>query len=174
MCAPMALAPLGAIASVAGAAVSAKGQQMQADAQANSMAYNAAVSRINARSERQKGFVEQENIGMKADKTRSEGIAAAGASGVDPYYGSAAMVIFGEGKFAETVDKNIAFTNAEGAAVGHDNKARDLDAQAAATRKAGKMAAAGTFLSGLSGAIGSLGKMGGGGGGIPALGGGEA
>lgn len=171
MCAP-ALGAVGALAGVAGSAVSAMGQKQQAEAQANSMAHNASVARINARSERQKGYVEQEDIGAKADKARGEGIAAAGASGVDPYYGSAALVIFGEGKYAETIDKDRAFVNAEGAAVNQENKARDLDAQAAATRKAGKMAAMGTFLGGLGGAIGSFGKMGGGG--LPALGGGEA
>lgn len=157
MCLP-ALGAIGAVASLAGSAVSAMGASQQADAQANQLSYNATVAKINARSERQKGAVEQEKIVDKGRRLESEGIAAAGASGIDPYFGSAALAIFGENTENMAMDRNNAYVNAEGAAVANENKARDLQAQADATRKGGKTAAMGTFLGGLGGAIGSLGK----------------
>ena len=160
MCLP-ALGAVGAIASVAGSAVSAMGAKSQADAQANQMEFNATVAKINARTERQKGMVQQEQINDKYERQISTGIAAAGASGVDPYFGSAALVIFGENAENRAMDRNNAYVSAESAAVANENKARDLQAQADATRKGGKMAAAGTFLSGVAGAVGGLGKGGG-------------
>lgn len=173
MCAPAALGIVGAVASLAGSAVAAKGQQQQAEAQANQLEYNAVVEKINARTRRQEGFVAQEDIGLKAARRMGEQVAAAGASGVDPYYGSAASVIFEEGAFAESVDKGKAYIEAESKATAHINKARDLEAQAKAVRQSGKTAATGTFLSGLGGAIGGLkGAFTGGGTGVPATTGG--
>lgn len=157
MCVP-ALAAVGAVASLAGSAVGAMGQKQQADAQANQLEHNATVARINARSERQKGMADQERINEKYGRQQSEGVAAAAASGVDPGYGSAALVIFGENAENRALDRNNAYISAEGAAVAHENKARDLSAQADSTRKGGKIAAAGSFLSGLGGAVGALGK----------------
>lgn len=157
MCGP-AVGVISAVAGLAGAAVSASGAQQQADAQAAQMEYNAQVSRINARTERQKGIAEQEKIGAKYERQEGTQIAAAGKSGVDPYFGSAALVIFGEGGEHREADMATSSVNAEAAAIGHENKARDLEAQAAATRSAGKTAAQGTFLSGLGGAIGGLGR----------------
>lgn len=167
----MCLPAVAAVAGLAGSAVSAMGASQQADAQASQMEYNATISKINARSERQKGGVEQEKITDKGIRLQSEAMAAAGASGIDPTYGSAALTIFGENTENMAMDRNNAYVNAEGAAIGHENKARDLEAQAAATRKGGKMAAAGTFLGGLGGAIGGLGK--GFSGGAATVGGGE-
>lgn len=171
----MCLPAVAAVAGLAGSAVSAMGAKSQADAAANQAEYNAQVARINAQSERYKGGVEQERIGQRAFELREQGIAAAGASGVDPFFGSAAQVIFGEGGEKAAQDKNTAYINAEGAAVGHENKARDLEAQAKAQRKAGSIAAGGTFLSGIAGAASgyarsSLGQLGG----LPSLGGGNA
>ena len=157
MCLP-ALGAIGAVASLAGSAVSAMGASQQADAQANQLEYNSTVAKINARSERQKGHVEQEKIIDKGRRVESEGIAAAGASNIDPYFGSAALSIFGENAENVAMDRNNAYVNAEGAAIANENKARDLEAQAQATRKGGKTAAFGTFLGGIGGAIGTLGK----------------
>jgi len=161
MCAP-ALGAIGAIASLAGSAVGAMGQAQQADAQAEQMERNAVVAKINARTERQKGNFEQEKISDKYQKNMSEGMAAASASGIDPFFGSAALTIFGEGAYNRAQDKNAAYISAESAAVGNENKARDLEAQAEATRKGGKMAAAGSFLSGVAGAVKGFGGGGGG------------
>lgn len=173
MCIP-ALAAVGAIASVAGSAVSAMGAKSQADAQANQAEYNAKVARINAQSERYKGGVEQERIHEKAEQLQGQGLAAAGGSGIDPYFGSAALVIFGEGGEKAQLDKNTAYVNAEGAAVGHENRARDLETQAEGYRKAGKYAMTGSFLSGIAGGIGAVSRGMSGGGGLPSLGGGSA
>lgn len=159
MCAPMMIAPMiSAVTGLAGAAVSASGASQAAEADARQAEYNAQISKINARTERQKGLAQTEQIGQKADKLEGQSIAAAGKAGVDPMFGSAALVIFGEGAEARAHDINTTFANAEAAAIGHENKARDLEAQAAAKRQAGKIAAQGSFLSGIGGAVGGLGK----------------
>lgn len=173
MCLP-ALAAVGAIASVAGSVVSGMGAKSQADAQANQAEYNAKVARINAQSERYKGGVEQERVQEKAEQLQGQGLAAAGGSGIDPYFGSAALVIFGEGGEKAQLDKNTAYVNAEGAAIANENKARDLETQAQGYRQAGKYSMAGSFLSGLAGGVGALGRGMSGGGGLPSLGGGQA
>ena len=61
------------------------------------------------------------------------------------------MVIFGEGFEDRRMDSNNAYINAESAAVANENKARDLDAQAKAQKKAGAIGAASTLLGGLAG-----------------------
>ncbi len=146
MCAPMAL-------GLVGAAVSAAGAMAQANSQAAAAEYNATVAKINARSERQKGGADQERIGAKYDKVEGQAIAAAAKGGLDPNYGSAALTIFGEGFEDREKDKANAYVNAEGAAVGNENKARDYEAQAKAHRQAGMFGAASSFLGGISGAV---------------------
>lgn len=155
----MCLPALGMVAGLAGSAISAAGAMSSANAQAKAAEYNATVERINARSERQKGVVEQEKLGQKYDRLQGEGIAAATKNGVDPGYGSAALVIFGQNEFSRSSDQGAAYVNAEGAAIGRENKARDFEAQAAASRQAGKIGAASSFASGLA----SVAKGGGGG-----------
>jgi hypothetical protein len=152
MCAPA----IGLVAGLAGSAVSAMGAMQSANAQARSDEYNATVAKINARSERQQGYASQEQIGAKADKVQSQGIAAAAKGGVDPSYGSAAMVIFGEGAETESRDKANTYTNAEGRAIGEENKAKAYEMSAENHRKAGKIAAMGTFLGGIGGAAKSF------------------
>ena len=139
-----ALGLAGSLVSAMGAMSSANGAAAQAD-------YNATVAKINARSERQKGVAEQERIDQKYDVRQGQATANAAASGIDPGYGSAALTIFGEGGKFRSMDESNAYTNAESAAVSQDNKARELQAQAAAQRQAGSYAGAGSFLSGLGG-----------------------
>ena len=157
----MCMMAVGAIAGLAGSMVSAMGAKQQADAQAQQMEYNATVSKINARQNRMQGMAEQEKLGMKYDKVEGTGIANAAKGGVDPTYGSAALTIFGSNWQERTMDQGTAYVNAESAAVGNENKAKDLEAQAASTRQAGKIAAAGTFLSGIAGTIKGFGGSGG-------------
>ena len=147
MCVPM----LGMVAGLASSMVSAMGAASAADGEAKQMEYNATVAKINARQSRMIGMQKQEDVGVKADKTRGTAIAEAAKGGVDPYSGSAALVIFGEGGEAEASDKARQYIAAESQAVGDENKARDLEAQAKNKRKAGSIAAAGSFLSGLGG-----------------------
>ena len=160
----MCLPALGAVAGLAGSVVSAMGAKSQADAQANMDEYNSKVERINARSRRWEGMKEQEQIGVKYDKLEGQQIATAAKGGVDPNFGSAALLIFGETHENMTRDQDVSFLKAESAAIGHENKATAFEESAKAHRKAGKIAAAGSFLSGLSGAVSSFGKGGGGGG----------
>lgn len=148
---------IGAVAGIAGSVVSAMGAMQQANAQAASQEYNATVAKINARQNRMQGAVEQEKIGRKYDQIEGQGIANAAKGGVDPTYGSAALAIFGTNWQDRYTDQGTAYVNAESAAVGNENKAKDLEAQAASTRKAGKIAAAGSFLSGIAGAAKSFG-----------------
>lgn len=157
----MCLMAVGAIAGLAGSAVSAMGAMQQANAQAATMEHNATVAKINARQNRMQGAVEQEKLGVKYDRVEGTGIANAAKGGVDPTYGSAALTIFGTNWQDRVMDQGTAYTNAESAAVGNENKAKDLEAQAAATRQGGKIAAAGSFLSGIAGTIKGFGTGGG-------------
>lgn len=141
-----------------GAVVSAAGAMAQANAQANMDKYNAQVEKINARSRRWEGYQKQEQIGREADKRRGAAIALAGKGGVDPGYGSAALVIFREGREAEFADKSNAYLTAESAAIGHENKAKAFEASAENHRKAGMLSAASSFLGGLSGAVKGMGS----------------
>jgi hypothetical protein len=143
---------IGLVAGLAGSAVSAMGAMQQADAQAKQLEHNAQVAKINARQNRMQGAAEQEKLGIKYDRAEATGIVNAAKGGVDPSYGSAALTIFGSNWADRQMDQGTAYTNAESAAVGNENKAKDLEAQAASTRKAGKIAAAGSFLSGIAGA----------------------
>lgn len=154
---------LGAVVGIVGSVVSGMGAAQQANAQAEKDEYDAKVARINARSERQMSYAKQEDIGAKYDKQRGQSIALAAKGGVDPSYGSAALVIFGENAFAESVDKGRQYVEGESAAVAQENRARELEFSAAENRKAGKIAMASSFLSGLGGA--AKGFSGGGGGG---------
>lgn len=148
MCAPM----LGAVVGVIGSVVSGIGAAQQADAQAKQDEYNAKVAKINARTERQQSFAKMEDIGAKYKKQRGQSIALASKGGVDPSYGSAALVIFGGNAFAESVDKGRQYVAGESAAIGEENRAKALEASAANHRQAGKIAMASSFLSGLGGA----------------------
>lgn len=149
----------GPAAGLLGGVVSGIGAMAQGNAQAAVSEYNAKVEKINARTQRQQGVVEQERIIGKYEKTQSTGIANAGKSGVDAGYGSAALVIFGEGDANKSADTSMAYINAEGKATAHDNKAKDYEMQAKNQRQAGMISAASSFLSGIGGAM----KGGGGG-----------
>lgn len=142
---------LGAVAGIAGSVISAAGAASAANGQADQLNYNAQVARINARSERQKGYVEAERLGQKYDRLQSEQIVAAAKGGIDPSYGSAALLIFGETPEKEYADKATTTHNAESAAIGYENKAKDLETQAANTRKAGKINAASSLVGGVAG-----------------------
>lgn len=158
MCVPL----LGAVVGLAGAAVSGMGAKQQADAQADRDEYDAKIARINARSQRQMSFSKMEDIGAKHNKQRGQSIALAAKGGVDPGFGSAALVIFGENAFAESVDKGRQYVEGESQAVAETNKAKGLEASAANHRQAGKIAMASSFLSGLGGVAKGMGGGGGG------------
>ncbi len=149
MCAPAAI-------GLIGAAVSAAGSIASANAQAGAANYNAQVEKINARQRRFEGHREQEQIADKYARVQGEGIAAASKGGIDPGYGSAALVIFGDNAKNESLDKNTAYVNAESAAVAHENKAKQHEAEAKAAKQAGMFGAASSFLSGLGGAAKSM------------------
>lgn len=149
----------GPAAGLLGGIVSGMGSMMAAEGQAQQAEYNAKVEKINARTQRQQGVVEQERIIGKYQKTESTGIANASKSGVDSGYGSAALVILGEGAANQSADTSMAYVNAEGKATAHENKAKDYEMQAKNQRQAGMIGAASSFLSGVGGAM----KGGGGG-----------
>lgn len=144
MCGP-ALGLLGGIVSGIGSMASAEGQ-------AASSEYNAKVEKINARSQRQAGVREQEGIEQKYQKVEGTAIANASKSGVDANYGSAALVIFGEGGANRAADTGTAYVNAEGKATAHDNKAKQYEMDAKNQRTAGMIGAASSFLNGIGGA----------------------
>lgn len=131
-----------------------------ASAQASQAKYNSAVERINAQTSRYKGQTEQESLDRKYQKIAGEATSHAGAAGVDPTFGSPALVIFGEGGFGEAMDKNAAYINAESQAVAHENKARQYDFEAKNAKTAGMFGAASSFLGGLGNAVKGAGGIG--------------
>lgn len=153
MCAPAAI-------GLVGAAVSAAGSIASAGAQSSAAKYNAAVEKINARQKRFEGHREQERIADKYARVEGEGIASASKAGIDPGYGSAALAIFGDNARNESLDKNVAYINAETAAVAHENKAKQYEQEAKAAKTAGMFGAASSFLSGLGGAAKAMGSSG--------------
>jgi hypothetical protein len=153
----MCIAAIGLI----GAAVSAAGAMAQASSQAATAEHNAVVEKINARQKRFEGHKEQEQIRDKYARIQGEAIASAAKAGVDPGYGSAALVIFEEGGTNKSLDTNTAYINAESKAVAHENEAKQQEAQAKAARTAGALNAAGSFLGGLGGAVKGMGSGGG-------------
>lgn len=143
-----------------GAAVSAAGSIASAQSQAATHKYNAQVEKINARQKRFEGHREQENLRRKYDRVEGESIANASKNGIDPGYGSAALVIFGEGGLNKSLDTNAAYISAESEAVAHENRAKQEEAQAKAAKTEGMIGAASSFLSGLGGAAKSMGSSG--------------
>lgn len=139
---------MGPALGMVGSMVSAVGQQAQANAQAGQMQYNATVARLNATTERRQGVAESERLHSRYDRQGGAQVAALAKAGVDVGSGSAALVR-AENERNRWLDVNTAVWNRETAAVGFENKARDLDAQAKATKKAGGIAMASTFLTGL-------------------------
>lgn len=151
MCVPA----IGAVAGIAGSVVSAMGAAQQADAQANQMEHNAKVARINARSSRFEGQAAREQAVPKQEAVRGQLISSAGKNNVDPFFGSA-LAIFGANEQAYIQDQNNRYLSAESKAVGDENKARDLEAQAKAVRSSKGTTMASSILSGLGSAAGSL------------------
>ncbi len=142
----------GPVIGLMGSMMSAVGQQAQASAQAGQMAHNAEVARINARTARLQGVAEVERISTKYDRLEGTQVAGYGRAGIDPNSGSA-LLVRASSRRDEWLDQNTAIWNRETEAVGFENKARDLDAQAKATKKAGNIAMASTFLTGLGKAV---------------------
>lgn len=146
---------IGAIAGLAGAAVSAAGASMQANAQANQMEYNAKIADINAKTARQQGAYEQDLKEDEVGRAIASGRVAAAKSGLVVGVGSPG-VVEAETERNGWLDRMTILWNRETEAVGHENEAQDLRAQAKATRQAGKIGAAAQL-------IGGLGSLGGGG-----------
>jgi hypothetical protein len=146
------------------AGLSAAGSMASANAQAQQAEYNAAVARINRDTARLQGSSEADRLAQKYRGIEGQQVAAYGRDGrggVLPTSGSAALVRGETGRNA-WLDESTAIWNRETEAIGFDNKAKDLEAQAKAARQAGAIGAAGSFLTGL-GRVGS----GGGGAGSP-------
>lgn len=138
---------------IIGALVSAVGAVAGAQAQASQMKYNAEVAEINAKTARQQGQYEADRIEDEYQRKQATQRVQALKSGVDPGYGSASIIIDQETPRNSWLDQQTSIWNRETQAVGFENKAKDLRAQASATKTAG-------FLSAGSSIIGGLGKGG--------------
>jgi hypothetical protein len=139
---------MGPMLGLVGSAVSAVGAQAQANASASQMEYNAAVARINRDVARRQGLSESERIARRYRTLTGQQVAGYGKGGVVPTSGSA-LTVLGETARNDAMDQLTAIWNRETEAVGFENKARDLEAQAKAARKGGGLAMASTFLTGL-------------------------
>lgn len=149
---------VGPMIGLIGSAVSAAGSMAQSNAAASQQEYNAQVAKINARTARQQGLAQSETIARKYERQGGQMVAALAKGGVDVGSGSAALVR-AENDRNSWLDQNNAIWNRETEAIGNENKARDLEAQAKAQRKAGPLAAAGSFLSGLGKVTGASGGL---------------
>lgn len=134
--------------------MSAQGQKDAAEARAKQLEYNAKVAEINAQDVTLKGQRNNETEFLKHRERQGEIVAAAAASGVDPFFGSAAT-IFSDSQFKHISDQNTRHNETMGKRTAYKNKARDLEAQAAAERTAGDTQAKATMLSGIAGGISS-------------------
>lgn len=154
--------------SLAGAAVAAKGQLDQGKAAAASglaakgqADYEARVADHNATVTNMEGFAKSEAIGAEADKLQASQRAAAGASGVNPDVGSAALIQQETDK-NKFLDQVSTLWNSQTQADSFKQQSAGLTIQGQNAEIAGKnakasskYAAAGTFLSGLGSAAGS-------------------
>lgn len=152
MCVPA----IGAVAGIAGAAVSAIGAKQQAEAQAQMDEYNAKVARMRGEASLKTHDLNAQRKSLEYQKLAGTQLAAAAKGGVDPTFGSAALTIFGETYeegLREQNDMRQAGINEyyEGL-----NKQQAYNTSAQNNYKASKIAAAGSFLSGVAGAVGSL------------------
>jgi len=142
------LAVASAVLGMAGSVVGAVGARNEGEANANAAEYNAKVGEINAAAERDRAAVEASDYERKMSRERATAIASRGASGID-LAGTPLMV-------DEDIVNEIALGSSrithEGAvkANAYENQA-NLDRTAAKNfKKAGKLSAAATLLSGAS------------------------
>ena len=146
MCFPL----IGLIAGIAGAAVSAAGAAQQADAQAAQAEYNAKVAEINAKTARQQGVYEADKVQDRAKEMAARQRVAFAKAGATPF--GSPLLTAQDTAGDSWMDQATAIWNRGTEATGYQNKAADLRTQAQNYRSAGKIAAAGSFLSGLGGA----------------------
>lgn len=139
----------GAEFAIISAVVSAAGSVVGAQAQANQMKYNAEVAEINAKTARQQGQYEADRIEDEYQRRKGAQRVAALKSGFDPQYGSAALIIDGETERNSWLDQMTSVWNRETQAVGFENKARELRANAKSTMIGGYLQAGSSILGGL-------------------------
>jgi len=144
MCAP--------VIGLLGTAVSAIGAIQQANAAASVAKYNAKVQEINARVARQEGLYEADRLEDRYESQRSTARAVAAKSGVNPYAGSASLIIDQESFGDQRADELATIWNSETKAVAYENQAKAYRMEAKAEKRAGIINAASTVL-------GSLGKF---------------
>lgn len=138
------------VLGILGTVVSAIGTIASAQAQASQMEYNAKVAEINARTARQAGLANADAKEDEYQALRGRQRAAAAAAGVNPASGSAALIINDKSYRDEYLDTANIIWDAETQAVGYENKAKDLRAQAKSTKTAGFIGGASTILGGFS------------------------
>lgn len=137
--------------AVLSAVTTAVGTVVTGQAQAKQMEYNAKVAEINAQTARQQGEYEADRIEDEYQRKQAQQRVAALKSGVDPGSGSAALIIDQETSRNSWLDQMTTVWNRETQAVGFENKAKDLKAQASSTKT-------GSYISAASSIIGGMGK----------------
>lgn len=141
-----------------GAAVSAVGSIAAGQAAKQEADYNAQVAEINARTARQQGIHEADQIEDKYQKLRGQQRVAAAKSGLDPAVGSPALVINQETARNENLDMMTQIWNRETEAVGDENRATAFRIKGKNAQQAAAFGAAGSFLSGLNKANSGVGN----------------
>jgi hypothetical protein len=134
-----------------GARVAAAGQRAAGEAQAQQAEYEAKVADYNATTTRMEGLSKAEGIAREGASMAASQRAAAAASGRNPDVGSPSLVIADSAK-NNTLDQLTTLWNSNTAAQNYEHQSAGLKVQADNTRRASKVAARGTFLSGLGSA----------------------
>lgn len=152
---PTTVAVIGAVTTAAGTAASAMAAQNQAKAASNTANYNAVVSQNNAIATEQAGAFEAERANLAHRRAIASGVAAAGASGIDPNSGSPLEVVADMAGQAK-LDEELGRWQTRQRAQGFSNQAT-LDVYTGrAARAAGTLNTAGSVLSGAGRAAGML------------------
>lgn len=116
-------------ASMAGAGVSAYGQYQQAQAMKDAANYNRKVAEIQAADARDRGAVEQEQLGRKIGALRGQQTANMAANGLDLSSGTPAALL-AQTDYYGLEDQRTLATNIEREASGFGNRARLAGMQA--------------------------------------------
>jgi hypothetical protein len=144
---PTTIMAISAVAAVAGTAVSAMAAENRGKTESNIANYNAQVSRNNAISTNQAAAVAADQQNQQHRRQIASGIAAAGASGVDPNSGSPLEVVADLAGQAK-LDEELGLWQARERAKGYGNQAT-LDVYSGrAAASAGTLNAASSLLSG--------------------------
>lgn len=144
---------------IIGAVVGAIGSIASAAAAAEQAERNAKIAEINAKTARQQGEFQADQIEDKYEGARAQQRVAAAKSGVDPGYGSASLIINDETERNSWLDQETARWNKKTEAIGFENKAESYRQEAKGIMIGGMFNAASSVIGGMAKAGGGFRPM---------------